>query len=319
MKPRYTLLISVLFLLAGFSDAQSPVKKKADPEFLKPALPKRIVYSIPGMEKIKARKDIVWKRVEGAELKLDVYSPPKQKRGQSLPAIIFIHGGPIPDNLLTEPKEWGVFTSYGQLAAASGFIGVTFNHRLHLGGQPRNAQEDVNDLIIYVRENAVSLGIDPERLTLWAFSGGGSLLSAALRDAPPYLRCIVAYYAVLEKPFLTGGLSAEALQEFSPLYQLQQRVTAKSGAALPPILIARAGKDAPAINGMIDRFVQAALTLNLSLELHNHATGVHSMDTLNDNARTRRIIQRTLEFIHSAVEAAPTPSSGAGSNPAARP
>jgi dipeptidyl aminopeptidase/acylaminoacyl peptidase len=145
-------LIGVLFLLAGFSDAQSPAKEKADPDFLKPALPKRIVYSTPGMEKIKARKDIVWKRVDGAELKLDVYSPPKQKRGQSLPAIIFIHGRPIPDNLLTEPKEWGVFTSYGQLAAASGFIGVTFNHppgpRFHCldaSGQSRVAQKRKHD------------------------------------------------------------------------------------------------------------------------------------------------------------------------------
>jgi acetyl esterase/lipase len=293
------LLMSALLLLTIPINAQQSSKGREDPAFLKPLLPKRIVYSVPGMEKIKARKEIVWKQVDGTELKLDVYAPPRQKRAQPLPAIIFIHGGPIPDNMLTEPKEWGVFVSFGQLAAASGFVGVTFNHRFYRGGQPRNAQEDVIDLIAYVRINAATLGIDPERLTLWAFSGGGSLLSAVLRDPPSYIRCLVAYYAVLDKPFLTGGLSAEALLEFSPLHQLQQRTAAKSDVMPLPILIARAGKDMPAINGTIDRFVQAALALNMNLELHNHSMGRHSFDVLNDDARTHAIIRRTMEFIRT--------------------
>jgi acetyl esterase/lipase len=295
----FRLALGALSLLTNFIYAQQPAQKRTDPEFLKAILPKRIVHSVPGMEKIKARRDIVWKRVAGAELKLDVYAPPRQNGAQPLPAIIFIHGGPIPGNMLTEPKEWGVFVSYGQLAAASGFVGVTFNHRFYLGGQPRHAQEDVNDLIAYVRANAAMLRIDPERLTLWAFSGGGPLLSTALRVAPSYLRCLVAYYPILEKPLLTGGLSAEALQEFSPLHQLQQRVAVRPDAMFPPLLIARAGKDTAAINGTIDRFVQTALAHNLSLELHNHATGVHSFDALNDDDRTHEIIRRTLEFIRA--------------------
>ena len=292
-------LVSALLLMTIPIYAQQSSKERADPVFLKPVLPKRIVYSVPGMEKIRARKNIGWKRVDGTELKLDVYAPPRQKRVQLLPAIIFIHGGPIPDNMLTEPKEWGIFVSYGQLAAASGFVGVTFNHRFYLGGQPRNAQEDVIDLIAYVRANAATLRIDPERLTLWAFSGGGALLSAVLRDAPPYIRCLVAYYTLLDKPFLTGGLSVEALLEFSPLHHLQKRIAAKTDVTLPPILIARAGKDTPAINGPIDRFVQAALALNMNLELYNHSTGIHTFDALNNDARTRTIIRRTMEFIRT--------------------
>jgi len=136
--------------------------------------------------------------------------------------------------LRTEPKEWGVFISYGQLAAASGWVGVTFNHRFYALDRVRDAQADVDDLIAYVRANATTLGIDPDRLTLWAVSGGGLLLSHALRDTPPYLRCLIAYYALLDMPPGAGGLSEEARQELSPLHQLKQK-----GRAVPPLFVAR--------------------------------------------------------------------------------
>jgi acetyl esterase/lipase len=293
MLNRFSLLSCLLLLSATMGRAQQPGQERTDPEFLRPRLPKRIVYSVPGMEQIKARKDIVWKRVEGAELKLDVYEPPNRTR-QPLPAVIFIHGGPIPSNLRTEPKEWGVFISYGQLAAASGWVGVTFNHRFYGLDRVRDAQADVNDLVAYVRANAATFGIDPARLTLWVFSGGGLLLSHALRDAPPYLRCLVAYYALLDMPPGTGGLSEEARLEFSPPHQLKQK-----GRAVPPLFVARAGQDSPALNGTLDRLVQQALGSNVTIDFSNHVTGQHGFDLINDDDRTREIIRRTLEFIRA--------------------
>ena len=35
----------------------------------------RIVYALPGMGKIRARKDLTYKRVAETELKMDVYQP----------------------------------------------------------------------------------------------------------------------------------------------------------------------------------------------------------------------------------------------------
>jgi acetyl esterase/lipase len=159
------------------------------------------------MERIKARKDVVWKRVDGVELKLDVYAPPGGKPSKPLPAVVFIHGGPIPSNLRTEPKEWGVFISHGQLAAASGFVGVTFNHRLH---------------------------------------------------------------------------------------QLKLK-----SQAVPPLFVARAGLDNPAINAALDRFAQEAMTRNVTIDIVNHAAGHHGFDALDNDDRTREIIRRTIEFIRA--------------------
>jgi len=287
---RLGLLLSLFLLLAPAAWPQQPAER-VDPEWLRPRLPKRIVYSAPGMERIKARKDVVWKRVDGLELKLDVYAPPDGRPNKPLPAVVFIHGGPIPSNLRTEPKEWGVFISHGQLAAASGFVGVTFNHRYYGFDRLRDAQSDVNDLVAYLRANAATLGIDADRITLWAFSGGGLLLSNALREAPPYVRCLIAYYPLLDiAPSAVGG--EDAMKELSPLSQLKQK-----GQAVPPLFVARAGLDNPALNAALDRFAQEAMTRNVTIDFVNHAAGHHGFDALDDDERTREIIRRTIEFI----------------------
>jgi hypothetical protein len=68
MPNRLRLLMFLLLLVAPAARAQQQPAERVDPESLKPQLPKRIFYSVPGMERIKARKDVVWKRVDGVEL-----------------------------------------------------------------------------------------------------------------------------------------------------------------------------------------------------------------------------------------------------------
>lgn len=166
-----------------------------DPPWVRKLAPKRIVYVVPGMERVRVRKNLIYKRVGRAELKMDVYSPLSSHRGDRRPAVIFIHGGRIPPNLRTTPKDWGVYISFGQLVAASGLVGVTFNHRFYSWDSLNDSQSDLMDLIAYVRNNSESLGVDKGRIILWAISAGGVLLSQPLRDGPPYISCLVAYYA----------------------------------------------------------------------------------------------------------------------------
>jgi hypothetical protein len=45
------------------------------------------------------------------------------------------------------------------------------------------------------------------------------------------------------------------------------------------------------------RFVQEALARNLPLELMTHPTGQHALDILDDDERSRKIIERTLAFL----------------------
>ena len=293
--------LTVLLLVLTFAPAHSAEHPQQsaqpeDPAWLKEFVHKRIVYSLPGMERVKTRKDITYKRAASEELKMDLYSPASAQNGARHAAVIFIHGGRIPPNLRTKPKDWAVYVSFGQLVAASGFVGVTFNHRFYTWDSLSDSQSDLMDLIAYIRNNADSLGVDKDRIILWAVSAGGIFLSQPLRDTPPYIRCLVAYYSELDlqdsRKQAPASVTDETLREYSPLYHLS-----KNKKGTPPIFVARAGLDDPGLNAGLDRFVQTALANNLTIDLANHAAGHHGFDIEDDNDRSREIIKRTLEFI----------------------
>lgn len=289
------LLLAFISALPCIAQQSQQKVKLEDPPWIKEVAPARVLYTLPKMERVKVKKDVVYKRAADVELKADVYSPADAKSGSRLPVVIFIHGGLLPPNLLTKPKEWGVYVSYGQLAAASGFVGVTFNHRFYSWNNLGDPQSDIGDLVAYVRSNSESLGIDKDRISLWAFSGGGLFLSQHLRDPQPYIRCMISYYAVLDlqdmRKRIPATVADETLNPFSPLHNLSQ-----SKNRLPPLFVARAGLDAD-LNGGVDRFVQTAVAKNATVDFSNHPTGRHGFDVLDDNERTREIIKRTLEFI----------------------
>jgi hypothetical protein len=86
------------------------------------------------------------------------------------------------------------------------------------------------------------------------------------------------------------------------VYQLEKtapRESNKPTSLYPPMFIARAGLDSPDLNDGLDRFVQAALRNNVAVELFNHPTGQHGFDIEDDNARSREILKRTVEFLQT--------------------
>ncbi|MGH9163827.1 MAG: alpha/beta hydrolase [Vicinamibacteraceae bacterium] len=266
------------------------VEKKTSPTF-EEMIRMRVVFSVPGMDTVNVRRDLAYKNADGDSLHMDVYSPAGPPRPR--PAVILVHGGPIPK---VGAKNMGVFVSYGELLAASGFVAVAFDHRFLGPGRLTDAGRDVADLVAHVRKNAASLGVDPERLALWAFSGGGPLLAAPLRERPTWLRAVVAYYAILDlqqsPPGDNPGMSAELRETFSAIRSLGE-----DARTAPPILVARAARDNPWLNGTIDRFIQTALNSAATLDLLNHPEGRHGFDILDDDARSKRIIGYTLEFL----------------------
>jgi len=297
-------LLCLILITATFAQAQ----QREDPPWLKEFVHKRIVYQVPGMRSVRVKKDLVYKRAANEELLMDVYLPRSSRR--PVPAVLFVHGGRIPPNLLTTAKNWAVYVSFGELVAASGFVGITFNHRFYTWQSLADSQADVMDAIKYVRDNAAMLGVDPERIVLWTVSAGGIFLSRPLQERPSYLQSIVAYYSQLdlqnERKSAPASVSDDTLREFSPVYQLEKSAAASepAGASMfPPMFIARAGLDDAGLNDGLDRFVQAALKYNVSIEVLNHATGHHGFDIEDDNARSREILKRTLEFLTTHVGA----------------
>ncbi len=252
--------------------------KREDPDWVKLAAQAHIHYHVPGMEQVVVRRQSL---STGPEF--DLYA---STESAPAPGVILIHGGPIPPNLLTTPKNWGLFQSYGRLLGASGLSAIMFDHGFYGPEHVTQAIEDIQTLVQNVREHANALNLDADRLCLWAFSGGGIFLSPFLREAPAAIRCVIAYYAALHAQ----------TPEFSPLTQL-----AENTGNLPALLIARAGLDMPALNEAMDQFIQQALKKNTTIDVLNHAAGQHGFDVRDDNERTRDILRRTVEFIRLQV------------------
>ncbi len=258
-----------------------------------------VVYTLPDMEGAIVRPDIAYKTVESGDLLMDVYYPADYEGETRLPAVIYVHGDGSPE-FLKNAKDRACYVSWGQLAAASGFIGITFNHRSsQMPTKLYDAAKDVDDLLAYVRKNSSSLGIDANALCIWTCSAGSPFgLRSALREDASYIRCIVSYYGITDlKVFYDSDsklphLSDEVLDEFSAPNRLSKRTN-----AIPPMFIVRAGLDAPELNRSIDRLLTTAIARNVSLDFMNHATGHHAFDVLDDNVRSQEIIRITLDFM----------------------
>jgi acetyl esterase/lipase len=276
LKSLAALLPVLLLGVPVFADEPS-----GPPEDL---LKRRAVYSVPGMDQVRARRDLAYRKDEPA-LKMDLYLPKEAPPAGGWPVVVLVHGGPIPAGWA--PKEWGVYRSYGELLAASGLAAVTFNHGLHASADYPRAAADVDVLLAHLRAEARGYGIDPDRVAVWAFSGGGPLLASALAGRAPYLRAAVSYYAFLGPP-----QAAAAEPRLSAL-----ELVRPASAPLPPLLIARAGRDDPELNASLDAFVTASLASGVTLELLTHPTGRHGFDIYDDDERSRAVIRRTVAFL----------------------
>jgi dienelactone hydrolase len=71
-------------------------------------------------------------------------------------------------------------------------------------------------------------------------------------------------------------------------------------------LITRAGLDSPELNATIDSFIKEASAKNVTLDFMTHPGGHHAFDVLDDVARSREIMKRTLEFLKTSLISPPS-------------
>ena len=244
-----------------------------------------VVYTRPGMDQIAVRRNLPYKSVAGPALAMDVYYPAGLPSNARRAAVLFVHGGPVPPGV--SYKDTRPFVSWGQLVAASGLIGVTFNWRNFRGLVPQVT--DIDDVIRHIRENAAALQIDRERLGLFAFSGGvAAVVNKTLQyGAPDGVRCLVAYYG-------DGGLGLSSLI-------LKPPRTWDARATIPPLLIAHGAKDEFFPIETLERLVGRATAKGAKVELLKHPAGVHGFDVRNDDEQSREIIQKTIAFLQAQL------------------
>lgn len=264
---------------------------------------KVVVYKIPGMDGVTVRRDVEYRVSDAGALNVDIYYPPDSKSGARIPAVVFVAGYPDPGfemKVGCKFKEMGSSVSWGQLTAASGLIAITYTNR--------EPAADIHALLEYIRHNAASLGIDENRIGLWASSGNvPNALSVLMQEPNDYLKCAVLCYGLMLD--LDGYTH---IAEAAGTWGFVNPCAGKSVADLPqgtPLFIVRAGQDQmPHLNETIDRFLDKALTCNLPVTFVNHAEAPHAFDLFHDSETSREVIRQILAFMQFHLLAIPAAS-----------
>src|SRR4030095_13354095 len=123
-----------LFLVMALSPIPPLAQNNLPPEVREMArkVMMPVVYKVPGMDKVKVVQNVKYTTTTDPNVLMDTYLPPDVKPREKRPVVIFIHGGAKTE---WTAKDWGIYTTWGRLVAASGFVGVTFTHRLQYPDQ----------------------------------------------------------------------------------------------------------------------------------------------------------------------------------------
>jgi acetyl esterase/lipase len=216
---------------------------------------------------------------------VDVYTPLGCDR-RPRPAIVFIHGGPLSPELQPKPRDWPVFVGYGSFAASRGIVGVTVDHRLHSLADYSTAADDVTCAVAQARALEE---VDPDRVALWFFSGGGLLSADWLAQPAPWLRCIAATYPLLAP---LPGWDVEA--RFRP-------VEAVRSAGSLPILLTRVGREDPQIAATVEAFTASAELHRVAIDVIDVPDGQHGFDMLDHTDSSRAAVTQAMTRVTAAL------------------
>ena len=215
-------------------------------------------------------------------LALTLYRPPGVARP---PVVVIVNGYPDPGMaaLFGRPlAAWRSYQDWARLLAAAGVAAVLYENR---------TPADLEALLAHLRTTGAALGVDGERLGLFAASGHAALAVATVARAPVFAAALLYGYTL----DLDGDTAvADAARQFhfaAPPVAL---------ASLPstPILLVRAGADAlPGLLPSLDRFAAAAVARGLPVEVHEVLEAPHGFDVTDDRPATRDAIAAVVRFL----------------------
>jgi len=124
----------------------------------------------------------------GDRQQLDIFLPPNYQEGAKLPVLVWIHGGSWQSGSKDDMKMilglMPLFSGGKKNFVGQGYACVSINYRF-IRQAPFPAQiEDCKTAIRWLRANAKTYNLDPERIGVWGVSAGGHL--AAMLGTSPY-------------------------------------------------------------------------------------------------------------------------------------
>lgn len=208
---------------------------------------------------------ITYKQIENEELKLHIFEPAKDENVKKRPVIVFFFGGGwTHGSPLQFYRECAYYASKGMVAVSAEYR-ISYLHKSTVF----DSFEDAKDVIKWLRENADTYRIDPEKIVAAGASAGGHLAAATGTIQPkdnqantyrPNL--LVLYYPVIdnsEKGFGSPEVKRR-YQEISPLHNIDT--------ATPPTLFILGTKDNLVPVETAHAFEQKLTKQGIDCELH---------------------------------------------------
>jgi hypothetical protein len=252
-----------------------------------PVTKQRLVYDMPGTGDVVVRRDVEFRAADGGVLAMDLYSPPDSRSDARTPAVVIVAGFPdvgFQARLGCRFKDMESSVSWARLLAASGMVAITYSNR--------EPAADLDALLAHIGSNAAALGIEENRIGLWASSGHGPLALSVLTR----VKC-----AALCNPYMLDLDGATGVAEVSKLFGFVNPNAGKTVQEVPkdvPLFVVRSGQDkTPRLNETLDRFIAGALACNLPLSFVNHPGAPHAFDLFHDSETSREIIAGLLTFM----------------------
>jgi len=231
-----------------------------------------VVYQTPAMKDVRARRDVVFAQGERGPLRLDVYYPPGTGRAAP-PAVVFAN---VVGERGSRPlRDAQVYQSWARLLAAHGIAGVP------MASEAAHAGDNLGQAVEHLEAHARELGIDGQRLGVWACSANVTIaLPYLMERAPAEIRTGVVYY---------GN---------APLGRLRTDL---------PLLYVLATKDGPAlIAGERAAWEQARRddapwTMVVARDLP------HAFDAVDNSEASRRLVGETVDYLVRQLTTPPPP------------
>lgn len=233
-----------------------------------------VVVPTPPESALRVTKDVVYARGDRGPLKLDVYRPRTSAKGSLPPAVVFANvvgerGRPF--------RTTEIYRSWARLLAASGIAGVVMD------SEAAHALDNLGQAVEHLRKNGAALGVDGDRLGVWACSANVIIaLPWLMNSAPEAVRTAVIYYG-------TGEVT-RIRPDFPLLHVMASRDSSELIANQKKIWDLARAEGAPWTTVV--------------------ARGLpHAFDALDESEASRRIVLQTVDYlVRGLARLPPTPA-----------
>ncbi len=274
------------------------------------------------VQKVRVERNVVYRRVAGRELRLDVYRPRADDAvGERRPAILQIHGGAW---VIGDKREQGL--PLLKYLAARGWVGFNANYRLSPGATFPDQLIDLKAALVWIRQHADEYGIDPDFVVVTGGSAGGHLtaLMALTANQPRYqpgfesadtsVQAAVPFYGIYDftnrndtmppefRNWIARPLVIKAFFEDEPERYAAASPLDQIHPDAPPFLIVHGDKDTLAPVADARTFAEQLRAVSHEQVVYVELKGAQHAFDIFGSPRARRMVQATENFLFAVHE-----------------